>query len=105
MRLPLTKPVELAVLTSAMKQLVPSLEGLSDLGTELDIRSLSEQPFTPAEEAQLQQVLAVHDVVLIRQRRQQRGQRQQVARQTNPTTLSLPERVARLELLLNVDSP
>ena len=100
--LPKTKPVELSTLTSEMKAVVPSLEGLSDGGAMLDIRRLTGD-FTPAETTLITQALAAHDALALQQAEAAREAFEAAEKAKDPKTLSDKERLTRLELLLGVD--
>ena len=53
------KPLEVAALTAEMKAAVPTLEGVSQNGAQLEIRRLTGE-FTAAEVTQLKQALRQH---------------------------------------------
>ena len=100
--LPLTKPLEISALTSAMKSVVAEVEGLSHLGTTLQVRRLT-RDFTTTEIQQLTQALADHDAAAIQQARAARFTLQATERAKLPANLTLPERIRRLEIILNLD--
>lgn len=68
LKLPKAKPIELSELTSEIKQLVPSLEGLTDDSTMLEVRRLAGD-FTLAETTLITQALDAHDALAIQQAR------------------------------------
>jgi len=89
MRLPLTRPVELAALTREMKAVVPELAGLGEQPTALIVTPLTRQ-FTSQEEAAITQAYAVHDALAIRQANASRTARRVAAPQAIKNSNSLP---------------
>lgn len=104
MPIPLTKPVELSVLTDAIRRRVPAVSGLgiAEGGTQLIIRRFAGQ-LTPAEVAIIQEEVDAHDAAAIAQARAARETLRTSERAKSPLSLSLVERVRRVEVILGVE--
>ena len=102
MQLPKTKSVEWGDLTTAIKAVVPSLEGLVEHDTTLEVRRLS-GAFSTAEEAAIRQVFAAHDAIAIQAARKAKQLKIETERAKDPKTLSDKDRLTRLEIIQGVD--
>ena len=97
-----TKMIDVTELTSEVKRQVAALEGVDLLIDRVVFRRLTGD-FDVSERSLIDAAVAAHDADAIRQTRAARQVAQAVARAKQPATLTLPERVARLELALNLD--
>lgn len=95
LRLPLTQAIEIVALTTAMQQSVPSLEGVTNHLTELEVRRVTGE-FTPQEVALLQDALNAHDTAAERQRLT----RQAAKRRAAPVSLKAATGFAELKQAL-----
>ena len=90
-------------LTEALRAVVPSVEGISvpRLGTTVTIRAMG--VFTPGQEAQVTAACLAYNDAAQTAAKLVRETAQRIARAQNPAVLTMPQRVARLELILNLD--
>ena len=100
MKVPVAVPIDALTLTNGLKASVPSLEGLTDRGRFVEVRALT-GVFTPSEEATIRAFVAQHNGDLARQAKQQRQALVRAERAKDPAGLTLEQRVARLESLLD----
>lgn len=99
MTVPTTIRAEGAELTVALLAAVPSVEGLRVDPLSVEVYGA----FTPAESAMLQAVVTAHNGDAVRAAKAAKALQRRQEHAKNPATLTLPERVRRLEILSNVD--
>ena len=104
-RLTLTTPHAIvpSALHRALAAVVP-IEGLDSDGAVVILRR-ERPPFSDAERLRLVGIIAAHDAPAIFAERKARTARQAVERAKDPATLSLIDRITRLEVLLELERP
>lgn len=99
---PIAKAIVASVLCAAIKADMEAFEGMAVYPDHLQFRRLTGE-FTPAEQAVITTFVTAHDAARIMQERHVAAEHRSIERKKHPAALTLPERVARIEAILNIE--
>lgn len=94
--------VEFLELTRSLKKTVPEIEGVTDKGSTLELRR-SFGEFSALEANLLEAIVVAHDGASIIAENNLKLTNQQVELKKDPISLTLEQRVKRLEIILGVE--
>lgn len=102
MTIPKTKKVDLTEFAIQAKKRVPGMDGMDERKTEIVIRRLSGD-FTDAERTAILDEWNKHDYDVVKAQKDARLAYRKEWREKDPSLLTLPDRIKRLEIYLDLD--